>query len=90
MRLELGSAVFTTFFYSLRSESKRIWILLLHICMFGYICTHHLFASFASYSHRFSYKYQFDAKTTCGSEYSLQSKYLLKIFSCWRIFASKY
>ncbi len=27
MRLELGSAVFTTFLYSLRSESKRIWIL---------------------------------------------------------------
>jgi hypothetical protein len=29
-------------------------------------------------------------KNACCSEYSFQSEYLLKIFSYWRIFASKY
>jgi hypothetical protein len=42
--------IFATFFYSLRSKSKRIWILFsLHIGMFQHICKHHLFASFTSY-----------------------------------------
>jgi hypothetical protein len=42
------------------------------------------------YSHRFAYKYSIDVKNTCCSEYSLQSEFSLKIFSYWRIFASKY
>jgi hypothetical protein len=38
---------YSQLFYSLRSESKRIWIYSLHIRMFRYICKRHLFTSFA-------------------------------------------
>jgi hypothetical protein len=51
--------------------------------MFLYIRKHPLFADLHT-------NIQFDAKNTCCNEYSLQSKYLSKIFSYWRIFASKF
>ncbi len=61
---------------------------LLHICLCWYIRKHNLLAHsliFASkYSHKFTYEYSIWCKTnTCWSKYSLQSKYLLHIFSYW-------
>ncbi len=49
MMIRLGFCVpFATFFYSLRSKSRRILFALYY--MFRYIRQHHLFTSFASYS----------------------------------------
>jgi hypothetical protein len=83
------------FFYSLRSEYQRIWILFAsysHVSVYSQISfiriIRFIFAS--KYSHRFAKKYSIDAKNTCCSEYSLQSEYSLKIFSYWQIFTSKY
>jgi len=49
--VEVGCAVFATFFYSLRSDSKRIWIL-----WFGIFAKHHSLYFRFKISHRFAYK----------------------------------
>jgi hypothetical protein len=91
----VGCAVFTTFFYSLRSESKRFWILFasyLHVSVcfgFGTIYSHHFFASFASYSlqniHTNSYiNLRFVAKQI---HFLILANICVKIFVLKRIFA---
>ncbi len=84
---------FHNIFYSLRSASKLIWKYgssSLHIRVFWYIrIIRFMFAS--KYLHRSAYKYSiWCKKNTWCREYLLQGEHSLKIFSYWRIFASKY
>jgi hypothetical protein len=82
-----------SFFYSLRSKSKRIWILFASYShVFGYLQTPFIciirFIFTSKCLHIF--KYSIWCKNTCCSEYSLQSEYSLRMFSNWQIFVSKY
>ncbi len=78
------------YFYSLRSESKRIWVLFAsysHVSVYSqtpFICIIRLiFAS--KYSHKFAYKYSFDPKQI----YFLTLAHIcFKIFVLKQIFAS--
>jgi hypothetical protein len=93
--LLVGCAVFANFFYSLRSESRRIWFLFASYSQVSVHSQTPFFASFESYSLQnirtdSHTNTRFDAKNKCRCEYSLQSEYTLKILSKWRIFASKY
>ncbi len=86
----VGCAVFATFFICVEANLREYGSYSLHFCMFRYISV-----SFASYLLQnirtdLHTNIRFDAKNTCCSEYSLQSEYLLMIFSYWRIFAPKY
>jgi hypothetical protein len=91
---QIGWAIFT-FFNSLRSESKRIWILSLHIRMFRYIHKNYLFASFASkYSHIFAYKYSIWCKKYVlqwifASERIFAKDFLIMANICFKIFVQK-
>ncbi len=79
----LECAVFTTYFYSLQRESQQIWIL------FASYSHHSLHVRFKIFAQMHT-NIRFDAKNTCCSEFSLTSKYSLKIFSYWQIFAKLY
>jgi hypothetical protein len=90
----VGCAVFATFFIRFEANLSEYGSYSLHIRMFRYIRKQHFFASFASYSLQnirtdSHTNIRFDAKNICCSEYSLQSKYSLKVFSYWRKFDSK-
>ncbi len=69
-------AVFTTFFYSLESESKRIWILFaayLQVSVYSQTLFIRIirFIFVSKYSHRFAYKYLIWCK-----KYMLQQKFV--------------
>jgi hypothetical protein len=73
----VGCAVFATFFYSLRSEFKRIWVLFAsysHVSVYSQTWfIRFIFAS--KYSHKFAYKYSIWCKSNTfyhTGEYSLQ------------------
>jgi hypothetical protein len=75
--IKIGCAVFATFFYSLRSESKRIWILFAWIGISANtIYSHHsLHIRFKIFS-KFEFKYSICCKTNTFSrtgEYLLQN-----------------
>ncbi len=91
--LKVGCAVFATFFYSLRSESERIWILFAsysHVSVYSQTpfirIIRLIFASKYSLAQICIHIFNLMQNNTCWSEYSLQSEYSLH----WRIFASKY
>ncbi len=82
--LQLGCAVFATFFIRFKANLSKFGPYSLHIRLFRYICIHHLFASFASYllliiQTDLHTNIRIHAKNTCCSEYSLQSEYRLRL-----------
>ncbi len=85
---DLGCAVFATFFYSLRSESKRIGSYSFRIRMFRYINKYHLFASVASYLlsniRTDSKKYMLQRIFTSGQIFAQDFRILSNI--CFKIF----
>ncbi len=78
--IKVGCAVFA-FFICFEANLREYGYYSLHIRMYRYIRKHQLFASFASYSLQNMRKIRIQIFDL------LQNKY---IFSCWRIFSSKY